>query len=429
MYISQCLIVKNEEENIEHCLGHLKSVVNEQIVVDTGSTDRTVEIAEKMGAKVFHFNWVDDFSAARNYAIGKAKGDWIIFLDCDEYFSEDSVLRLKRYMKIWVKDKNVDGIMCQMFNIDKNNNPIGIVNNISPRIFKNKKYLRYKNRIHEALNNLCRSKGKLTIGDAGNDIVIYHTGYDKGVVEEKSKIERNIHMIKSSIDESPGDSKMYYYLSNEYFRLGKHEDAIKSAYEALVYKKKDDIESHYPLIYRNILRSMHSMSAPASDVKKEFCKAITEHPEYPDYYYIMGLALLKENEADEAIMYLEKCIELCENYNMIVESNTVANIEDVYTALIQAYILVDNKLRVVELCAAVLKVNKYNYQILRALINTFLAEEKEESIFEFFKKIYDYGTFKDKLYLLKASEQNNSEKLAELYRNLLTQDELKALEK
>ena len=89
----------------------------------------------------------------------------------------------------------------------------------------------------------------------------------------------------------------------------------------------------------------------------------------------------------------------------------------------------DNKLRVVELCAAVLKVNKYNYQILRALINTFLAEEKEESIFEFFKKIYDYGTFKDKLYLLKASEQNNSEKLAELYRNLLTQDELKALEK
>ena len=429
MYISQCLIVKNEEENIEHCLGHLKSVVNEQIVVDTGSTDRTVEIAEKMGAKVFHFNWVDDFSAARNYAIGKAKGDWIIFLDCDEYFSEDSVLRLKRYMKIWVKDKNVDGIMCKMFNIDKNNNPIGIVNNISPRIFKNKKYLRYKNRIHEALNNLCRSKGKLTIGDAGNDIVIYHTGYDKGVVEEKSKIERNIHMIKSSIDESPGDSKMYYYLSNEYFRLGKHEDAIKSAYEALVYKKKDDIESHYPLIYRNILRSMHSMSAPASDVKKEFSKAITEYPEYPDYYYIMGLALLRENEADEAIVCLEKCIKLCESYKMIIESNAVANIEDVYTALIQAYILADNKLRVVELCAVVLKVDKYNYQILRVLINTFLSGEKEESIFEFFKKIYSYDIFKDKLYLLKASEQNNSKKLTDLYMNLLTREELKAIEK
>lgn len=429
MYISQCLIVKNEEENIEHCLGHLRSVVDEQIVVDTGSTDRTVEIAEQMGSKVFHFDWVDDFSAARNYAIGKAKGDWIIFLDCDEYFSEDSVPKLKRYMKTWGKDKNADGIMCHMFNIDKNNNPIGIVNNISPRIFKKKKYLRYKNRIHESLHNLRRSKGKLTIGDAGNAIVIYHTGYDKEVVAEKNKIVRNIHMIKFSIEENPGDSKMYYYLSNEYFRLGRCEDALESARKALRYKKTNDEKTYYPLIYRIILRSMHSILASLSDIKKEFNRAVAEYPEYPDYYYIMGLTLLRENEADEAIIYLEKCIKLCESYKMIIESNAVANIEYVYTALIQANILVDNKLRVVELCAVVLKVDKYNYQILRVLINTFLSGEKEESIFEFFKKIYDYGIFKDKLYLLKASEQSNSKKLTDLYRNLLTHEELSALEK
>ena len=75
--ISQCMIVKNEEKNIERALTWGKGIVSEQIVVDTGSTDRTVEIAERMGAKVYHFKWIDDFSAAKNFAISKAKGNWI----------------------------------------------------------------------------------------------------------------------------------------------------------------------------------------------------------------------------------------------------------------------------------------------------------------------------------------------------------------
>ena len=87
--ISQCMIVKNEEKNIEKALSWGKGVVSEQIVVDTGSTDRTVELAEKMGAKVYHFEWIDDFSAAKNFAISKAKYEWIALLDADEYFSEE----------------------------------------------------------------------------------------------------------------------------------------------------------------------------------------------------------------------------------------------------------------------------------------------------------------------------------------------------
>ena len=82
--ISQCMIVKNEERNIERALSWGKGVVAEQIVVDTGSTDRTVEIAEQMGAKVYHFEWIDDFAAAKNFAISKAKYEWIALLDADE---------------------------------------------------------------------------------------------------------------------------------------------------------------------------------------------------------------------------------------------------------------------------------------------------------------------------------------------------------
>ena len=75
--ISQCLIVKNEESNIERALSWGKDIMWEQIVVDTGSTDRTVELAKKAGAKIFSFPWTDDFAAAKNYALEQAKGDWI----------------------------------------------------------------------------------------------------------------------------------------------------------------------------------------------------------------------------------------------------------------------------------------------------------------------------------------------------------------
>ena len=75
--ISQCMIVKNEESNIERALSWGKGSVSEQIVVDTGSTDRTVEIARNMGTKVYEFPWIDDFAAAKNYAISKANYEWI----------------------------------------------------------------------------------------------------------------------------------------------------------------------------------------------------------------------------------------------------------------------------------------------------------------------------------------------------------------
>ena len=97
--ISQCMIVKNEERNIEKALSWGKSIMWEQIVVDTGSTDHTVELAAKLGAKVVHFQWIDDFAAAKNFAIDQARGEWIAFLDADEYFSERDAHRIPGMLK------------------------------------------------------------------------------------------------------------------------------------------------------------------------------------------------------------------------------------------------------------------------------------------------------------------------------------------
>ena len=99
MRISQCMIVKNEEKNIERALSWGKSLMWEQIVVDTGSTDRTVELAQKLGAQVYHFPWIDDFAAAKNYAIEQAQGEWIAFLDADDVWFPNKLERELAFMR------------------------------------------------------------------------------------------------------------------------------------------------------------------------------------------------------------------------------------------------------------------------------------------------------------------------------------------
>ena len=91
MKISACVIAKNEAENLPRWLTSMRVFADEMIVVDTGSTDATVQIADAGGAKVFHFGWINDFAAAKNFALDKASGDWVVFTDADEYFTEESV--------------------------------------------------------------------------------------------------------------------------------------------------------------------------------------------------------------------------------------------------------------------------------------------------------------------------------------------------
>ena len=95
MKISACVIAKNEAENLPRWLASMRVFADEMIVVDTGSTDETVAIARAGGAQVLHFDWINDFSAAKNFALDAATGDWVVFTDADEYFTEKSAPRVR----------------------------------------------------------------------------------------------------------------------------------------------------------------------------------------------------------------------------------------------------------------------------------------------------------------------------------------------
>ena len=94
--ISVCIIAKNEEKHIGQCLRHLLPYGMEIVVVDTGSTDETAAIARKYTDKVFGFEWINDFSAARNFAVSQASNNWILVVDCDEYVKELDAQKLRR---------------------------------------------------------------------------------------------------------------------------------------------------------------------------------------------------------------------------------------------------------------------------------------------------------------------------------------------
>ena len=197
MKLSQCMIVKNEEKNIVRALSWGKGIVCEQIVVDTGSTDKTMEIAKKMGAKVYEFPWINDFAAAKNFALSKAMGDWIAFLDADEYFAEEDVKKLlplletlekRRFEKNRKKEK-INVIETDCVQLDTEGKVYGVLEQI--RIFRNKPYIRYQGAIHEQIASSSKVQG-LTILDMRGKLAIYHTGYAWTSKEEmQKKGERN----------------------------------------------------------------------------------------------------------------------------------------------------------------------------------------------------------------------------------------------
>jgi len=222
--LSQCMIVKNEEKNIENALRWAKRIAFEQIVVDTGSTDRTVEIAERMGAKVYHFEWVNDFSAAKNFAVEQASGNWIAFLDADEYFTDTDAKKLIIFLKRIMADphmrENFHVLNCALVNVDDEGKLTSEID--QERVFRNFPSIRYIGRVHERLDV---SKDNIVEVD---EIKIIHTGYSKSSLKETGKAERNVKLLRKDLLLNPEDINIKLYLVDS-LKLCEEENEKKEA--------------------------------------------------------------------------------------------------------------------------------------------------------------------------------------------------------
>lgn len=226
--ISVCIIAKNEEKHIEECLKRLKPYHYEIVFADTGSTDRTVEIAAKYTDKIYYFDWINDFSAARNFALAQAENDWILSIDCDEYLESIDVDTLLQLMEQHSYDAG-QVLIRNRFTQDGQTS----IENIRVSRFFNKKYYHFEGAIHEQLEKKHAGSNSERINEFINPpkkaftapITLLHVGYDASEAEMREKSLRNIALLEKELESTGADSYLYYQLGQCCMRLNDYEKA------------------------------------------------------------------------------------------------------------------------------------------------------------------------------------------------------------
>ena len=290
MKLSACVITKNEEENIGTWLASMKKIADEMIVVDTGSTDRTVEMAKEAGARVFHHAWQNDFAAAKNAALEKAKGDWILFLDADEHFSPQTLPKVRPLLeKVEASPKPIVGVICRLINIDKDqgNRFMGAIFQL--RIFRNSRDLRYEGKIHEHIVDVRREEHEMF---ATPKLVIFHTGYSLHLV--RKKLERNLDFLRQKEEaqgESVDDALHYmdcYYGLGDFARAAEY--ARKAIASKIIYMGREGAE------YWGLVRALLAQKRPKEEILPVLEEAMAKYPDLAEFPMEVGLLAWEERD-------------------------------------------------------------------------------------------------------------------------------------
>jgi len=295
------MIVKNEAKNIGRCLKSIKDIANEIIVVDTGSADNTKEIAKEYGAKVYDFEWVDDFSKARNYSLEQATGDWILILDGDDEFEREDLFKLLDLINSKAgADIYVFNTICYVGskpNRDK-------LMNVNIRLFRNKPDIRYQGRIHEGLRPASRDYVLQY-----RDINIHHYGYLNDNVKDQNKRERNVRIIEQQLKEDPGNAYFMFCMGNEYFALNELKKALE--YFLPSYQNCNIEDIYRPKLMIRIIMAYRVLNRQ-NEALRYAEEALRDYPRFTDAEFLKGEIYHRMNQTTKAIKSFERCLELGE---------------------------------------------------------------------------------------------------------------------
>jgi len=239
MILSATLIIKNEEENLPRCLDSIKDLVDEIVVVDTGSTDRSIEIAKSYDAKVFEHPWEDDFSLHRNQAFDYATGSWTFVIDGDEELAKSEVnpKEFKKRLGNIHKDVAALAVMVEEDHGDRLTSWPGA------RFFRMSANPHYEGCVH----NSCSYDGKAAM----TDIKIIHYGYHLSKEKMDQKRARTMGLLEKRIKKDPDDYNALYYLAQMAFNAKRHDDVVKYATKCfgLLPEKKRRDPQFYATLY------------------------------------------------------------------------------------------------------------------------------------------------------------------------------------
>ncbi len=349
--ISLCMIVKNEEKVIGRCLDSIKEIVDEIIVVDTGSTDLTKNIVENYTNKIYDFKWEDDFSKARNFSFSKATKDYIMWLDADDIILENDIIKLKQ-LKNNLNPSSTHVVMMK-YNIsfDEDNNPT--FSYYRERIFLRKLNLKWVNPIHEVIvpignivySDAAVSHKKLYQNDPLRNIRIFEKliknniklqprelfYYGKELYYNK-RYKESLEILNKFLDDKQGWVENYInacqYIAYCYYNLNKENEALTALYHSFKFDTPRaeiccDIAKHFfdrkdykkSIFWYEIASTIEPNLESGGFVELD-CYAFIPYIQLCVCYYNLG-------DIEKSIYYNEKAKEIKPNNEMVLTNSDI----------------------------------------------------------------------------------------------------------
>ena len=304
MKISACYMVRNEENTLLQSLQSVSKAADEIIVVDTGSIDRTKKIALSFQAKVYDFPWQDDFSAPRNFALSKATGDWIVFLDADEFFSAATVHRLRSVIQRYHEAGWRGCLLLHRYDIDTDNADEILADTLVARIFTNKAEYQYQGIIHEELLENGQPVDNLAVVDAG-ELSLMHTGYRASLSEAKAR--RNLELLLRELATTDKPERLYMYLADAYLGLG--EKAQAKHYAELDASLGRRHTTYASRSYRILLQLSLENGDSLPDRLALCRRAVQAFPEQPEFRADLAECLAVMGDYEKAVSEMEQALQ------------------------------------------------------------------------------------------------------------------------
>lgn len=292
--ISLVMIVRNEEIHLPKCLDSIQGEVDEMIIVDTGSTDQTREVALNYTDKVYSFPWNDDFSAARNFALQKASGQWILSLDADEFLT----LKPGELRSLVLANPSTEAYLLPLYNpISENTEEYNLFHVL--RVFRNNGVYIFSGQIHEQV--VIQNEH---VVDIVSSPVIYHQYLPQK--ERRRKRERNLKALRKSLNHDPHNPFLHYYTGVEWMMLNKPVKALpylQTSYQTL----PDEMLIFKTAALRYLVIALNTLGEKQKALEL-ILDGNARYPHYADLLYLGGILFQEMKEYTQAVKWLKEAL-------------------------------------------------------------------------------------------------------------------------
>lgn len=361
--LALCMIVKNEESFLRQCLESVKAVVDEIVIVDTGSTDATPDIAREFGAKLVDFEWTGSFSEARNESLRHATADWILVLDADEVISPQTLQNLRSLIEMPIG--GLGGYQLRIRNLQSDTNDVDAVEHYMMRLFPNQPELRFTGVIHEQLGP---TDPELPFERmATPDVLVLHYGYTGQIMDSRDKYRRNLDLIRQSLETEPENPFHWFNLGLTH-RINQEQDESLAALEKAVELSHalPALPTYMAACYSYIASILIEREEYAK--ARDFCDAAPEIcRENPDFWVNLGSIHNGLGSYDEAIEAFEHAMSMRSRSFMAVVSDRAATTWKPYAGIGNTYLMQNNFDQADFYFRRALKENAHNPEILLGL--------------------------------------------------------------